>query len=135
MSFLAHADAGYEKTAFGPRTWAAGALYARVEPVDHLFLAARGDWFVERAGHDATGTAAPICWPAAVDGVGRVASATLTAEVKPTEHLSLRLEGRHDDANAPMFFKGAVATDPATGADVPTSTRQDTVTLAAIAGF
>lgn len=135
VSFLVHADGGYEKTTFGPSTWAAGALYARLHPIGKLYVAARADWFVERAARDARGSAAPIFWPAAVDGVGRVASATLTADMRPSEHLSFRLEVRHDAANVPMFFAGTVAIDPQTGADIATATRQDTVTFAAIASF
>lgn len=131
VSFLVHGDVGIEAGQLGSSTWGAGAIYARVQPADVLYLAARGDWFVERAG----GGASAIFWPASVDGAGRVASATLTIDLRPADHLSLRLEGRHDDANAPMFFAGPVPTDPVTGADVPTAARQDTLTAAAIAWF
>ena len=119
LSLLAHVDLGAEAGSVGADTWAAGALYARVRPIDPLYVALRGDWFGERA----TEGAGAIFWPGAVDGAGRVASATLTLDARPVEHLSLRLEGRHDGANAPMFFEDSDALEAKT---------QDTVTIGVV---
>jgi hypothetical protein len=90
----------------------------------------RGDWFAEKA----TDGAASIFWPAAVDGVGRVASATLTFDWRPVEFLSLRLEGRYDDANAPMFFEGDIDTTTG-GAPVFDADNQATATVAVLGSF
>lgn len=131
LSVLVHGDVGLENNEVGTNTWAAGALYARVQPVDPLYVVARGDLFTEKAA-DGAGA---IFWPNSAGGVGQVASATLTLDYRPADHLSLRLEGRHDTANAPMFFEDTVGVDPATGAPIADARSQDTVTAGIIAWF
>lgn len=135
VSFLVHGDVGFEPNAFGLSGWQAGALYARVRPIDPLYFAARGDWFREVVASDSTGSAGGVFWPATEDGVARVASATVTVDWRPVEDgLSLRLEGRHDAANTDMYFANDVEVD-ADGASIPNALSQQTVTASVITWF
>lgn len=132
LQLLAHADAGFEVNDLGTSHWLAGALYARFRALDVLYLAARGDFMSETAGADGPDVAATIFWPATdEDHVARVASATFTVDLRPSDHLSFRLELRHDDANVDMFFGHRL--DEA--APVPRRRTQQTLTGAAIAWF
>jgi hypothetical protein len=123
LSLLVHGDVGFEETQFGRSDWAAGALYARVRATPRLYLAGRADLFHEGVAEDAQGRAGAIFWPAS-----QVASQTLTCDLRPQDNVSVRLEYRHDAADDPMFFDGAVPTD-AGGAFVPDAESQDTLTL------
>jgi len=78
----------------------------------------------------ASGTAAPLFWPARW-----VSSATATVELRPQDNLSLRLEYRHDEAEAAMFFRGAIETNPRDGSALANASRQDTLLLGAVAWF
>lgn len=129
VSLLVHADAGFEETSVGRSHWAAGATSIRVRLRPALHLAARADLFREHAARDAGGSAAPIFWP-----VSRVASQTLTCELRPQEDVSFRVEYRHDDANGLLYFEGAVPTD-GSGAAVPNARSQDTLTAGMAARF
>lgn len=130
LSLMAHGNAGVEPNAFGVSWWAAGALYARVRLRPWLYLAARGDLFHETPASNAAGTASPIFWPARW-----VSSGTATLDARPHDNVSVRLEYRHDAAGGDTYFRGAVATDPATGAFVPNARTQDTLTLGATTWF
>jgi len=125
MSLIAHADAGFESNNFGTSDWYAGALSARVQPASWLYLSARGDHFHEDVASNAHGTATAIFWPATW-----VESGTFTIDTRPHDNLSVRLEYRHDQAAANMFFNGAVPGNGATN-----SRSQDTLTLGATAWF
>jgi hypothetical protein len=127
VSVLAHADAGIEPNDLGTSGWVAGALYAKVALSPALYAAARGDYFHEWiAEDDATGaTAAAIFWPTAW-----IASATATLAHQPTPGLSVRLELRHDHADAAVFFGGDVD-----AAGTPNRRAQDTVTLGVTGWF
>ncbi|MDC3958373.1 porin [Polyangium jinanense] len=132
LSFIAHLNGGTEPNRFGTSAWIAGALYARVRVSDKLYLAARGDAFHERvpSNGNGEGAAAAIFWP-----VSWVASGTATADFRPHERASFRLEYRHDHAAGNMYFGGAV---PGNGVDapfVPNRPAQDTVTLGATTWF
>ena len=125
-SVLAQLDAGFENNRLGTSSWVAGAAYARQRLAPWLYAAARADYFHETVP---TG-AAPIFWA----GSRWVSSGTLTLDTRPAETLSVRLEFRHDQAKAPLYFAGRVAQD-ATGSFVPNATHQDTVTVGAVAWF
>lgn len=114
-------NGGLEPNAFGLDAWGAGQLGARVQVLPWLFLAARVDLLLETT----PAGGAPIFFPSPW-----VSSATVTAEVKPLETIALRLEYRHDQAGAPMYFGGTV---PADGR--ATFTLQDTLTLGVVAWF
>lgn len=119
-----HFDAGFELTDFGTSYWAAGALALQAKLSDWLYVATRADVFGEHAARDPSGEAARIFWP-----VDWVASQTATLEARAAEHVSLRLEYRHDHAAGAMFFAGEVAGD---GVETPyalDARYQDTLTL------
>lgn len=130
LSLLAHADAGFEPNEFGVSHWTAGALYARVQVAQPVYLAVRGDAFREDAASDASGSASPLFWPAEW-----VSSGTATVDYRPHEHVSIRLEYRHDEAAGDMFFGGAVAGDGDAAPYVANRRSQDTLTLGATTWF
>ncbi len=125
LAFAAQADTGFEDNHFGTAWWLAGAGYARAQVLPRLFAVARFDHFHE---HEPPG--GPRLFFPADD----VSSLTLTLDARPEPDLSVRLEYRHDTASAPMYFRGTVEED-ATGTDVPTTGRQDTITLGAVGWF
>ena len=115
VALAAQADAGFEPNRFGTSRWFDGAGYVRIQPTPRLYVAARLDYFHEYDAHDADGAASRLFFPA-----NDVGSGTLTADFRPADNLSVRLEYRDDRASAPMYFRGQVATDVTTGIDVPT---------------
>lgn len=130
VSLLAHANAGFEPNAFGVSHWTAGALYARFRVAKPLFFAVRGDAFHEHVAENGRGRASPLFWPAPW-----VSSGTATVDVRPHEHVSFRLEYRHDQAGGDMFFGGTVAGDGVATPFVPNRASQDTLTLGATTWF
>lgn len=125
LSLLLHANGGVEQGQLGRSGWAAGALYARFRPHKLLHLAVRGDLFREWAATDGDRVAASIFWP-----VPWMASATATADLRPVDPLSLRLELRHDRAGGDAFYRGDLAAEAP-----PNAADQTTVTLGVVAGF
>lgn len=130
LSALAHFDGGVEPNNFGSSGWAAGALYLRFHPIKRMYLAARGDFFYQWIASNGSGTATPIFWA----GARWMSSATATVDVRPWDNVSFRVEYRHDQAQAPLFFDGTVLVD-AMGTFVPNARGQDTLTLGATAWF
>jgi hypothetical protein len=123
FSVAAHGDTGFENGNFGLHSWRAGALYARVKPLDFLYLAARGDAFFEDVAQNAQGSASSIFFGT------DVWSLTGTIDVRPIDHVSVRAEYRHDVAGMPIYFAKGAEVDPATNALAPNARTQDTVTL------
>lgn len=116
LSVAAQADAGYEDSELGVAKWADGAAYARVRPMDDVYVAARADWMHERE----TGAAPRLFFPA-----GDLASGTLTLDVRPDPGLSVRLEARYDHATTRMYERS----------EVSSAKSQQTVILGATAWF
>jgi hypothetical protein len=129
-SLIVHANAGAEPNELGNSAWLAGALYARVQATDWLYLAARGDLFREWQARDASTSAAPIFW----GGAAWITSQTLTADLRPADNLSMRLEYRHDQSDADLYFRGQTTVD-VSGAAQANSDRQDTLTAGVTAWF
>jgi hypothetical protein len=127
---MAHLNGGWEDSRLGTSGWLAGAGYLRWRLAPRLSLSARADAFREWQAEGATGRAAPIFW----GGAAWVASQTVTADLRPSPNLSLRLELRRDAAAAPLYFDGEVARD-ADGRDLPDSRRQWTLTAGAVTWF
>lgn len=125
-----HFDVGFEPTELGTSFWVAGAVAAQAKLVEWLYLAARVDAFYEHAGSNPSGEAARIFWP-----VDWVTSQTATVEARAADHLSLRLEYRHDHAAGDMFFAGEVEGDGLEAPFVLDARYQDTFTLGATAWF
>jgi hypothetical protein len=126
LAFTANLNAGFERSALGAARWFAGAVYARLQLAEPLFVALRADLFREHAPPQAT----PLFWP-----VAWVSSATATLDYRPTDHLSIRTEYRHDQAADPLYFSRTAPLDPTSGQYVATRQRQDTLTLGATAWF
>jgi hypothetical protein len=130
LSVAAHVDAGLEQNRFGTHSWAAGALYARVQPLKFLYLSARGDRFLEDVARNAQGASSSLFFGT------DVYSLTGTIDVRPVEnHLSVRGEYRHDIAGAPLYFARNVALDPTTNVALPNARTQDTITLGVTGWF
>lgn len=121
------ADFGFEPNRIGTARWWATAIYARVRIVKQLHLALRGDRFQEHLATDATRSSSPIFWA----GSEWVSSGTAAVELRPYDQISFRLEGRHDVAEQPLYFRRRV--DPVTNA--PNARSQTTVLLGATAWF
>ena len=130
LAFQGQVTAGFEPNEFGVSGYAAGMLAARVQVLEWLALAARGDLFWETLASDAEGTASAIFWP-----VEWVSSATIGADVRPHEQVSLRVEYRHDHASGDAYFAGAVEGDGLTAPFVRNASTQDTLTVGATAWF
>ncbi|HUJ26050.1 MAG TPA: outer membrane beta-barrel protein [Myxococcales bacterium] len=124
LTVAAQADAGFENNNFGRSSWVDGAAYVRVQAHAKLFFTARLDHI-----HESEPAGAPRLFFPADD----VASETLTADYRPADGFSLRLEYRHDHASGPIYFDGTVQS--VNGADVATARSQQTLTLGAVASF
>lgn len=107
----------------GDAMWFGGALSARLNPLDWMSIAIRGEWFRDADGFR-TGTEQSV-----LEG-------TLTLEARYATNMVVRLEYRHDQSTEAVFSSGAEE-DPDTGAEPPDSFEegQDSVTLGAIIGF
>jgi hypothetical protein len=132
LSFLGHANAGWEPNRFGTSRWFAGAIYGRVGATSWLYVAVRGDRFWEGVPSNTIGSAAPIFWP-----TKWVSSGTVTLDFRPTpDNLSVRLEYRHDQADGAMYFRGTTMGDGSAASPfVPNARSQDTLTLGATSWF
>jgi len=98
-----------------------------------VYVALRGDRFHEHLATDGRGrSSTPIFW----GGVEWVSSATATLDVRPHDHVSIRLEYRHDVADTPLYFGRNVRGDGSTDAPyVPNARTQDTLLLGATGWF
>jgi hypothetical protein len=130
LELATQVDAGFERNRFGASYFGAGAVYARVHPASWLYLAARGDRFDEHRGAGPAGTASPMFFP-----TRWVSSGTFTFDARPHDHVSLRVEYRHDQAADAMYFAGDVKGDGVKTPYVPNARAQNTLTAAAIAWF
>jgi len=119
LQLLLHVNGGFEPNALGTTGWVANALYVRVKLLDQLFIAVRGDVLREFLPQGASAIFFPAPW---------VSSGTATVDFRPVDRVSFRLEYRHDEAGAPIYFRGAVQTDATTLAFLPNANRQDTLT-------
>ncbi|WP_044890201.1 porin [Myxococcus hansupus] len=119
FSLAATADVGRQaRSGQEAALWYAAGFNARVQLTEPVALAARVEAYRDRDGV-ISGTAQTL------------ASGTLTLEMKPAEHLVLKLEARHDTSTAEVF------TARATGVEgVPTFKDSETlIVLGAVAYF
>jgi hypothetical protein len=116
LQTMLHLDGGFEDNNFGMAYWYAGSWSTRWQAVSWLYLVGRADVFYSRD----RGT--PMYYPTSL-----VSAFTFTLDSRPTDHLSIRLEGRLDLANADVYLR--------TNSDLPNAATQPTVTLGAIAWF
>ena len=130
LTLLAHLDAGFEQGSLGTNRWESGALYFRIRFAKWLRFAARADLFAEQVDDESQRSRDALYYPAA----RVVSSGTVTLDLRPAPNVSIRLEYRHDQASAPMYFAGTVPTTM-DGAPVPTAASQDTFTVGTTAWF
>jgi hypothetical protein len=133
LSIAGQTDYGWEPTRIATARWVTGALYARVRPFDWAYVALRGDRFHEHLGTANGASTSPIFW----GGVEWVSSGTATVDVRPTDdHLSIRLEYRHDVAEQPLYFGRDVQGNGSASAPYVANARtQDTLLLGTTAWF
>ena len=125
LDAIVYTDFGVEPNAFGTAGWSAGALYGRVRAADWLFFAGRADAFFEKRATSASGTSTPI-----FTNARWIDTFTLTADFRPVEHASIRLEGRHDLAATSLYYAGQVTGDGSSAHPyLPNARAQDTLTL------
>lgn len=122
LSLQAHVDTGFENTTFGRSSWRAAALAARFKATKWLYLAGRADILKETIPSSTAGAASALFFPTT-----EVRSLTATLDTRPADHLSARLEFRHDSALDPIYFKGASA--------APSAKSQTTLTFGLTAWF
>lgn len=129
LALQANVFAGFEPNRLGAQGWIGAALFARVRLTPWLRVAVRGDVLHELLPAGATNIFSDM------EGAGLVASGAITLDARPAEHLSLRLEYRHDEADGEVFFAGEVPTDPMTGDPRANARTQDTLLLGMTAWF
>lgn len=130
VAVAVQADAGVEPNDIGTSSWVAAALYGKLALSDKLYAAVRGDYFYEKVAEGNGMTASAIFWPAKW-----VAEGTATLAYQPADNLSVRLEYRHDQAQANAFFGGTVAGDGVANPYMFNRKSQDTATLGVTAWF
>lgn len=128
-------NAGFEPTRFGTARWFAGAIAARARATKWLYFVVRGDRFHERLARENGGAnrvSNPLFW----SGSEWVSSGTFTVDLRPHDNVSFRLEYRHDESQAPLYFRGNVAGDgTAASPYVPNARAQNTLLVGATAWF
>lgn len=130
VALLGQANVGFEQTAVGLQPWVSTAVSTRVKVLDWLFVSGRADVLHEGDFVNGELVAAPIFFPAPTVG-----SLTATVDVRPVEHVALRVEYRRDQASAALYFSGAVEGDGTSTPFVPNRSSQDTITFAAMGWF
>lgn len=129
LALQANVFAGFEPNRLGAQGWIGAALFARVRLAPWLRVAVRGDVLHELLPAGSTNIFSDMA------GAGTVASGTVTLDARPAEHVSLRVEYRHDEADGEVFYAGQVARDAVTDEDVATARAQDTLLLGLTAWF
>jgi hypothetical protein len=115
FSFGLHGDVGTEHGALARSSWQSAAAYLKYDLTSTIWFAGRAD-FVREPRTAAT----PILTPVAL-----LASGTLTAAYRPVDGFEVRMDYRHDHANAAAFY----------GSDIIDRRTQNTATLGMLAWF
>lgn len=131
LTVLTHLDAGWEQHRLGHHSWQAAAVYARYKIGDTVTAAVRVDGLRESA----PAGAAAIFFANDQGPVPWVGSATATLDFRPHHRLSIKLEWRHDEAGAALFFGRTVAGDGAGKPWLPDRRGQTTATVAMTSWF
>jgi hypothetical protein len=156
LSLMAHANGGFEPVFEGePRGasryngtqwWFGAALYARVQPVRWLYLAVRGDYLTESLANRPTDPATmALSEPAPIVTAQRtllndpafspLGSVTATADFRPHDNLSLRVEYRHDESSGFLFSDNTRFLPTADPRHPGMTSAQNTLTLGATAWY
>lgn len=122
--------AGYEPGRLGNGAWVGLALSARYQIVRWLYAAARLDALHEVKPDD------PSYRAIFLDRAATVGSGTLTLDARPHDHVSFRLEYRHDRADGASFVSSTSRADPLRpGGFVPDASEQNSFLLGMTAWF
>jgi hypothetical protein len=130
LGFQLEATTGWEHNTFGTSSWTAAAGYVRVRPWRELYVAGRADYFHESVATNASGMASRMFFPGS-----NVSEETATLAYEPADGFSLRLEYRHDTADAPMYYRGQLPMSMMSSPATPNARSQNTLTLGAVAWF
>jgi hypothetical protein len=132
VSVMAHMNTGFEPNRVGTQGWFGLALYARFRLRPWLFFATRLEAFTENTPPVVLDGPSPraVFQPQASWAGG----GTFTLDARPHEHVSFRLEYRHDLANGMVYFRDGVTLD-LFGRGAPNAGLQDTILLGATAWF
>jgi hypothetical protein len=140
LGFQGQITGGFEPNTFGIERFLAGMLDVRVRPIEWLAIAARGDFFWDHVATNALGSSSPIFYPAEW-----VSSFTAGIELRPHDHISFRLEYRHDQAadwacngtaqTGCAYFQGTVAGDGLATPYVRNAASQNTITIGTTGWF
>lgn len=102
-------NGGFEDNNFGRSYWYTGSLYSLAQlwrqddsPAKGFYLATRVEGFHEEVAQSSKGKAAPIFWPDPAHS--NLYSFTATADYRPMELVSFRLEGRYDRGDHDLFY-------------------------------
>lgn len=117
---------GFERNQGGTDGWLGLAAFARVDPLWWLSIIGRGDYVYTGAATENLFHSDVLANAASSTALG---SGTLTFDFHPHSNVSLRLEGRYDNATFPLFYKGNVPlADPMDSRSfVPNAKNQATV--------
>ncbi|HEX9603878.1 MAG TPA: outer membrane beta-barrel protein, partial [Myxococcales bacterium] len=114
LSLGATADAGRQDRPQGAAVWHAAGLYARIALHPRAALALRAEYYDDVDGF--------------FSGAPQVLrDGTVTLEVRPDEHLIVKLEARHDRAGVAVFSGEREA-------GTPTFSRTQTLAIASVVG-
>ncbi|MEZ4429911.1 MAG: outer membrane beta-barrel protein [Nannocystaceae bacterium] len=131
VSLLLRPVVGIEPNAFGISWYVLGNVGLRVMARPWLYFAARGSLLRESRATSVDGEASPITIPSEW-----MAAGIFTIDFRVINHLSIKLEYRHDHASEDIFFAGQVDGDGSDAAPFVANARlQNTVTLGATAYF
>lgn len=131
MALLVHACAGIEPNHFGLSWWTVGSLGFRVRALDWLYFTGQGAVLYEHRPRNEEGLAEAILLPSSWLAVGM-----FTADFRFVNHLSVKLEYRHDHAPSEIFFRGDIQGDGSSANSfVPNAIAQNTLTVGATAWF
>ena len=117
---------GFERRPGAVDGWLGLAAFVRVDPLWWFSITGRGDYVYTKAKTENLFHSDVLADPAASTALG---SGTLTLDFHPHSNVSLRIEGRYDNATFPLFYKGNVPiSDPMDPRSfVPNANRQATV--------
>jgi hypothetical protein len=90
LALGATVDVGWQDRAQRPALWHAASLYARQEISGRVAVALRAEYYDDRDGF-MSGTPQTLL------------GGTATLEIRPADHLILKLEGRYDHSDASVF--------------------------------
>ncbi len=119
---------GFERRMGATDGWLGLAAFARVDPLWWFSIIGRGDYVYTRAATENLFHTDVLANPKSSTALG---SGTLTLDFHPHSNVSLRIEGRWDNATFPLFYRGNVPlSDPMDPRSFVTNAKRQTTILA-----